>query len=97
MTGTAHASAVERMTLALSEQDRLTKSHDAAIGTAAEIGAYARLCAADEQVAARQAWLHWVDDDHYHGINAGPFSLLAERSGEGPRATRSVASAAPAE
>ena len=40
------------------------------------------LHAADEEVAARDAWLTWVDDDRYHGLNAGPFELLAEGAGE---------------
>lgn len=45
-----------------------------------EQDAYARLQAADDRVAARGAWLHWVDDESFRGLNAGPFELLAESS-----------------
>jgi hypothetical protein len=96
MTGTEQGSALERLRGALVEQDRLTARYDAAIGTPAELGAYARLSAAGEYVAARQAWVHWIEDEHYRGLNAGPFSLLAEGSGEGPTATRQLVSAGPA-
>ena len=71
-------SAVERLEAALVEQDRLGERFDAAVGTSTEFGAYIRLRAAGEQVTARQAWVNWVDDESYRGLNAGPFELLAE-------------------
>jgi hypothetical protein len=70
--------AVQRLEAALVEQDRLGQRFDAAVGTSTEFGAYVRLGAAGEHVAARQAWLNWVDDEGYRGLNAGPFELLAE-------------------
>ena len=70
--------ALQRLEVALVEQDRLGERFDAAIGTSTEFGAYVRLRAAGDQVAAREAWLNWVDDDRYQGVNAGPFELLAE-------------------
>jgi hypothetical protein len=71
-------SAVERLEAALVEQDRLGERFDAAVGTSTEFGAYIRLRAAGEQVTARQAWVNWVHDETYRGLNAGPFELLAE-------------------
>jgi hypothetical protein len=64
--------------LAMENQDRSRARYRAAIGTSSELGAYTRLGAAGEQVAARAAWLDWVDDDNYRGVHAGPFSLRAE-------------------
>ena len=65
----------------LVEQDRLTERYDAAIGTSSELSAYVRLRAAGAEVAARSAWLHWIDDESYRGLDSGPFELLAESSG----------------
>jgi hypothetical protein len=73
-----HDSAVLRLEGVQAEHDRLSQRYDAAIGTATEPGAYVRLGAGAHQVAAREAWLHWVDDEGYRGLNAGPFELLAE-------------------
>ena len=73
-----HAGAVERLTAALVEQERLRERFDAAVGTSTEFGAYVRLRAAGDQVTAREAWLSWVDDEGFRGLNAGPFELLAE-------------------
>jgi hypothetical protein len=70
--------AVERLEAALVEQDRLGERFDAAVGTSTEFGAYVRLRGAGDQVTARQAWLSWLDDEGYRGLNAGPFELLAE-------------------
>ena len=73
-----HDSAVQRLETVRAEQDRLSQRYDAAIGTSTELGARVRLRAAGDQVAAREAWLHWIDDESYRGLNAGPFELLAE-------------------
>jgi hypothetical protein len=78
MTTEAHDSAQQRLTAELGERDRLTEHYDAAIGTSDELSAYVRLRHASDQVAAREAWLHWVDDEGYRGLDAGPFELLAE-------------------
>ena len=71
-------SAVQRLEAALVEQDRLGERFDAAVGTSTEFGAYVRLQAAGEQVTAREAWVDWVEDESYRGVNAGPLELLAE-------------------
>jgi hypothetical protein len=71
--------AVQRLEAALVEQDRLGECFDAAAGTQTEFGAYVRLRAAGDRVQALEAWLNWVDDEGYRGLNAGPFELLAER------------------
>ena len=73
-----HDSAVQRLDAALVEQDRMSERFDAAVGTSTELGAYARLQAAGEQVTAREAWVKWVDDESYRGLHAGPFELRAE-------------------
>jgi len=78
-----HDRAVQRLEVALVEQDRQGERFDTAAGTSSELGAYVRLRAAGDQVRAREVWLHWVDDEGYRGLNAGPFELLAES-----RATR---------
>ncbi|MDP9228593.1 MAG: hypothetical protein M3M99_06005 [Actinomycetota bacterium] len=73
-----HDSAVRRLEAVLAKQDRLSQRYDAAIGTPTELGARVELRAAGDQVAAREAWLHWIDDESYRGLNSGPFELLAE-------------------
>jgi hypothetical protein len=78
MASEEHDRAVQRLEAALLEQDRLGERFDAAGGTSTEFGAYVRLQAAGDQVTAREAWLNWVDDGGYRGLNAGPFELLAE-------------------
>lgn len=83
MTTHEHDSAVERLRAVRVEEDRCSESYDAAIGTSTELGAHLRLRAAGEQVTAREAWVNWVDDESYRGLNAGPFELLAESSAPG--------------
>lgn len=73
-----HDRAVQRLDAALAEQDRLNGCHEAALGTLAELPAEVQCHAADQQVTAREAWLKWVDDDGYRGLNAGPFDLRRE-------------------
>jgi hypothetical protein len=80
MTSEGHDSAVQRLHAKLLEQHRLDECYHDAIGTTTELGAYVRLRAAGDQVAALDAWLHWIDDEGYRGLNAGPFELLAESS-----------------
>ena len=77
-----HRRAERRLGAAFAEQHRARERYDAAVGNSAHLLAAVGLHAADQEVAARDAWLRWVDDDCYHGLNAGPFELLVERSGE---------------
>ncbi len=78
MASRQHDRALQRLDAALLEKDRMDRRFDAAIGTSTEFGAYAGLRAAVNQVRAREAWLNWVDDRRYRGLDAGPFELLAE-------------------
>jgi hypothetical protein len=73
MTGYEHDSAVQRLESAMEDQARARGRYAGAIGTTAELSAYSSLRAAGEQVAARGAWLKWVDDTDYRGLDAGPF------------------------
>jgi hypothetical protein len=73
-----HDRAVERLDTAVAGQDRLTGCREEAIGTTAELSADVELHVAHEQVAAREAWLRWIGDDGYRGLNAGPFDLRSE-------------------
>ena len=75
-----HERAERRLGAALAEQRRSSDRYDAAIGRSARLLAAVGLHAADQEVAARDAWLRWVDDDGYRGLNAGPFELLTEGS-----------------
>jgi hypothetical protein len=77
-TSEEHDHAVQRLDAAVAEQDRLTGRHEAALGTQAELSADVHLHAAEAEVMAREAWLKWVDDDGYRGLNAGPFDLRRE-------------------
>jgi hypothetical protein len=76
--GKEHDRAERRLGVALTEQHRSRDHYDAAVGRSARLLAAVALHAADQEVAARDAWLRWVDDDGYRGLNAGPFELLAE-------------------
>jgi hypothetical protein len=76
-----HERAERRLGAALAEQHRSSDRYDAAVGRSARLLAAVGLHAADQEVAARDAWLRWMDDDGYRGLNAGPFELLAEDSG----------------
>jgi len=77
-----HDGALRRLGAALGEQRRASERYDDAVGQPAHLVAAVGLHAADQEVAARDAWLKWVDDDGYRGLNAGPFELLAEGSEE---------------
>jgi hypothetical protein len=78
---TEHDRAERRLGAALAEQHRSSDGYDAAVGRSARLLAAVTLHAADQEVAARDAWLRWVDDDGYRGLNSGPFELLAEGPG----------------
>jgi hypothetical protein len=76
--------AVRRFEAALVEQGRLGERFEAAVGTSTKFGAYVRLAAAGDQVRALEAWLNWLDDEGFRGLNAGPFELLAESTRNSP-------------
>jgi hypothetical protein len=80
--GKEHERAERRLGAALAEQHRSSDRYDAAIGRADRLLAEVALRAADQKVAARDAWLRWVDYERYRGLNAGPFELVAESFGD---------------
>ena len=75
--GQEHDRAEQRLGAALAEQRRSSDRYDAAVGRPARLQAAVGLHAADQEVAARDAWLRWVNDDGYRGLTAGPFELRA--------------------
>jgi hypothetical protein len=79
--GQEHDRAKAQLRAALAEQRRSSDRYDAAVGRSARLLAAIGLHAADQAVAARDAWLRWVDDDGYRGLNAGPFELRAGDAG----------------
>jgi hypothetical protein len=80
MRSEEHDTAARRLGTAQAEQDQLGERHDAAMGTSSEVPAHARLRAAQEQVAARKAWLHWVNDENYQGHSPASHERGAESS-----------------
>jgi hypothetical protein len=61
-----HDDAVGRLEGALAERGRRRRQYEAASDTPLEPNAYVRLCEvrlceANEQVAARESWLEWID------------------------------------
>jgi hypothetical protein len=79
--GQEHDRAERLLRAALGDQRRSRDRYDAAVGGSARLFAAVNLHAADQDVAARDAWLRWVEDDGYRGLNAGPFELRSGRSG----------------
>jgi hypothetical protein len=61
--GQEHDRAEERLREALIERRRSRERYDAADGGSALLLAAVGLHAADQEVAARDAWLRWVDGD----------------------------------
>jgi hypothetical protein len=53
--------AVARLQQASRRRDTQVRQYDAARGTHSELSAYTQLRAAVDQVAAREAWLAWLD------------------------------------
>jgi len=62
-TTTEHDRAERRLAVAITEQHRSSERYDAAVGGSARLLAAVALHAAHQEVAARDAWLRWVDDD----------------------------------
>lgn len=58
-----HGTAVERFEAAREERDRRSDQHGAAQGSADELRAFTELKAAEDQFAAREAWLKWTEKD----------------------------------
>jgi hypothetical protein len=59
-----HIDAVERLNEARDEQRQCAEQHDAARGSSGELFAQAKLQAAGEQFAAREAWVQWTERDY---------------------------------
>ena len=56
--------AVARLQAATERRDGHVRQYDAARGSHNELAAYTELQAAVDQVAARDAWLAWLDRDY---------------------------------
>jgi hypothetical protein len=54
----AHTDAIQRLDAARDDQERLRQADDAAKGSELELAADVELSAANERVAASEAWLH---------------------------------------
>jgi hypothetical protein len=52
---------VDRVRAAREERDRRAAEYDAASGSPGELSAYTELQAAEQQLAARTAWLSWTE------------------------------------
>jgi hypothetical protein len=57
----AHADAVRRLDASIEERRKLREHRDDVRGTSAESEAEAALAAGRAQVAAREAWLAWIE------------------------------------
>ena len=62
--GADHTGAVVRFKAAREERDRRASQFDAASGSSQELPAFTELQAAEDQFAAREAWLEWVEGDY---------------------------------
>jgi hypothetical protein len=60
----SHSGAVERFQEAREERDRRAVQYDAASGSPNELPAFTQLQAAEEQLAAREAWLKWIEREY---------------------------------
>jgi hypothetical protein len=56
--------AVDRVRAARDERDRRATQLDAASGSHRELSAFTELQAAEQQLAAREAWLSWSEPDY---------------------------------
>ena len=56
--------AVDRLQGAREQHTRSSERYEAAEGSSGELSAFTELKAAEEQSAAREAWLEWVDRGH---------------------------------
>ena len=58
--GEAHAEAIQRLDAARDAQHRRCQDDDEAQGSQRELGTGVELSAANERVAASEAWLHYI-------------------------------------
>ena len=63
--GDARARALERVDAASTERSRRRDEHERAKGTSCEMQADISLRAANDEVAARERWLQWVEERDY--------------------------------
>jgi hypothetical protein len=59
--GETHALAIRRLDAAVDNRERLSEQNDAVRGTAGERGGVVALAAANEQLAAREAWVKYIE------------------------------------
>jgi hypothetical protein len=59
--GATHALAIRRFDAAVDDRRRLSEQDDAVRGTAAERDAVVELAAVNEQLAAREAWVKYIE------------------------------------
>jgi hypothetical protein len=60
----SRAHAVERLEGARERRARCSHQFESARGSSKELPAFTELEAAEEQFAAREAWLKWIDRDY---------------------------------
>ena len=60
----SRAEAVERLHGARERRARCSERYESARGSSKELPAFTELRAAEEQFAAREAWLKWIDADY---------------------------------
>lgn len=60
----SRAHAVERLRVAHEQRTRRSEQYEAATGSSEELPAFTELKAAEEQFAAREAWLTWLDREY---------------------------------
>ena len=63
-TSESHSGALERFQAAREERDQRAVQYDAASGSPSELAAFTELQAAEERLAAREAWLKWIERDY---------------------------------
>jgi hypothetical protein len=63
-TSESHSAAVDRLDGARTERDRRADEYDSASGSPTELSAFTELKAAEDQFAAREAWVKWIDRDY---------------------------------
>jgi hypothetical protein len=56
--------AVDRLDRAREQRTKSSEQFESARGSSKELPAFAELEAAEEQFAAREAWLEWIDRDY---------------------------------
>jgi hypothetical protein len=60
----SRAHAVEQLQSAREQRAGRSERYEAAVGSSEELPAFTALLAADEQFAAREAWVKWIDRDY---------------------------------